>query len=60
MIREHLTAVIAQMRISPNWNRFYGSMQLALPQYGETIEMFTELWGSDDDKDGQESSKERL
>lgn len=47
-LREHLAAVIALMKASSTWNRFYGSMQRALPQYGETIEMFPELWGKEE------------
>jgi hypothetical protein len=50
-LMEHLAAVVALMKASSTWNRFYGSMQRALPQYGETIEMFPELWGKDDDEE---------
>jgi hypothetical protein len=47
-LREHLAAVIALMKASSSWRSFYGLMQRALPQYGETIEMFPELWGKED------------
>jgi hypothetical protein len=50
-LREHLAAVMALMRNATTWDRFYGSMQRALPQYGETIEMFPELWGEEDSTD---------
>jgi hypothetical protein len=50
-LREHLVAVIALMKASNTWDRFYGNMQRALPQYGETIDMFPELWGGPDDGD---------
>ena len=49
-LREHLAAVIALMKAASTWNRFYGSMQRALPQYGETIEMFPELWDNKDNE----------
>jgi hypothetical protein len=48
-LREHLAAVIALMKASSTWDRFYGSMQRALPQYGETIEMFPELWDREEE-----------
>jgi hypothetical protein len=47
-LKEHLAAVTALMKAASTWNRFYGSMQRALPQYNETIFMFPELWGKDD------------
>ncbi len=50
-LREHLAAVIALMKASNTWGRFYGNMQRALPQYGETIDMFPELWGEHEDQD---------
>ncbi len=50
-LREHLASVIALMRASSTWDRFYGSMQRALPQYNETIEMFPELFRGTDDED---------
>ena len=50
-LMEHLAAVVALMKASSTWNRFYGSMQRALPQYNETIFMFPELWGKDDDEE---------
>lgn len=50
-LMEHLSAVVALMKASSTWNRFYGNMQRALPQYNDTIFMFPELWGKDDDED---------
>jgi hypothetical protein len=37
-LREHLAAVIALMKASSTWRRFYGMIQRALPKYGDTPE----------------------
>ena len=38
-LKEHLAAVTALMRATPNWERFKRSINRALPKYGETIEL---------------------
>lgn len=38
-LREHLTAVIALMRASNNWEGFYRLLQRALPRYGDNYEL---------------------
>ena len=36
-LREHLYAVIALMKASPNWNSFYRLIERALPRFGQTL-----------------------
>ena len=36
-LKEHLAAVIALMKISPNWNRFMANLPRAFPRRNETI-----------------------
>lgn len=36
-LREHLAAVIALMKASPNWNQFYRLIQRALPKFNKTM-----------------------
>lgn len=38
-LREHLAAVIALMRASPNWRTFKSLLQRALPKYGTNLEL---------------------
>jgi len=38
-LREHLAAIIALMKAATNWNRFYRSLQRALPRYGRSLEL---------------------
>lgn len=38
-LREHLTAVMALMRISTSWRKFHGAMQRAFPKYGDPLEL---------------------
>lgn len=38
-LREHLVAVIALMRASPNWSSFYRLLQRAYPKHSETPEL---------------------
>jgi hypothetical protein len=39
-LREHLAAVIALMKASPNWNGFYRLLQRALPKFNKTLPLF--------------------
>ncbi|MCY3729534.1 MAG: P63C domain-containing protein [Nitrospira sp.] len=36
-LKEHLAAVIALMKAAPNWNRFCGDLNRALPKLNETL-----------------------
>lgn len=38
-LAQHLFAVIALMRASSNWDRFYRSLQRAFPKYGDQLEI---------------------
>lgn len=42
-LREHLVAVIALMRASPNWTNFYRLLQRALPKYEDQPQLFIEF-----------------
>lgn len=46
-LREHLVAVIALMRASPNWNNFYRLLQRALPKYEDDPRLFIEYEEND-------------
>jgi len=50
-LKSHLDTVTAFMRGSSTWDRFYRLLQRSLPQYGETIDMFPEFWGGDEDEE---------
>ncbi len=50
-LREHLTAVIALMKASNKWDKFYRLLQRALPKYGEQME-----WGFDDELEERKKS----
>jgi hypothetical protein len=38
-LREHLSAVIALMRASSNWDQFMLAMDRALPKVGDTLQI---------------------
>lgn len=38
-LREHLSAVVALMKAAPDWRRFQGMLNRALPRYGDTMEL---------------------
>jgi hypothetical protein len=52
-LREHLVAVTALMRASPNWSMFYRLLQRAYPKYMEQQEMF-ELEATADEPDDRD------
>lgn len=45
-LREHLAAIIALMRASPNWSLFQRNVRRAFPKYGETRELLLDDSGS--------------
>lgn len=49
-LREHLTAVMALMRASANWDKFYRSLQRAFPKYNTTLELPFSGYGDNNDK----------
>src|SRR5207237_421256 len=42
-LKEHLAAVVALQKASPNWDMFQRMLNRALPRYMETLELFPEL-----------------
>lgn len=49
-LREHLTAVMALMRASATWDKFYRMLQRAFPKYNTTLELPFSDYGDDNDK----------
>lgn len=49
-LREHLAAVMALMRASSTWDKFYRLAQRAFPRYNTTLELPFPDYGEDDDK----------
>lgn len=37
-LREHLSGVIALMKVSPSWPRFTKALDIAYPRFGDTME----------------------